>query len=483
MKTQNRSPKALLLCAGLLLFIATGCRTAAPVDIRPVLATAEGARIHADVFELTSERYGGRATGTEEMMEASRFVRSRFMEAGLRPAVNDTSYFQWYRVDYNEIGTPAHLVATVGDRRIELGLLSDFSPHESSGSGRFDLVPLVVMDSTAFDAGFPGASGRAVLYLPPVQHEADPSMDAFEVRRLPGTHLFEAAQRVAAAGARALLVPGIIYGRIGIRAVEGLPMFTITLPALEMLFETVPVSDQPILLSGEVNATLHRDSPAVNVVGLLPGADRRLADDVVVVGAHTDHVGTIAGIMHPGAHDNASGTAIMIEVAHMFQQAAERGMRPRRSVLFAGFSGEEMALLGSRHYVQEDPLFPLDRTAAMVNLDILGGGNGYMMVGALTFPQYYEFVAGISARYFGHEIRRRDNAPNSDHFYFGLAGVPAAFFYALEGPPVGIHSPTDVPEAMDPDFMAEAARLAFATAWYLANLEPEAAMRLRTTTP
>jgi Zn-dependent M28 family amino/carboxypeptidase len=158
-------------------------------------------------------------------------------------------------------------------------------------------------------------------------------------------------------------------------------------------------------------------------------------------------------------------------------------MRPRRSVLFAGFSGEEMALLGSRHYVQEDPLFPLDRTAAMVNLDILGGGNGYMMVGALTFPQYYEFVAGINARYFGHEIRRRDNAPNSDHFYFGLAGVPAAFFYALEGPPVGIHSPTDVPEAMDPDFMAEAARLAFATAWYLANLEPEAAMRLRTTTP
>lgn len=476
---QRRLPLYLFLFVGLL-------QAYAPADaqheIRAVLDGASGERIHADVYELASERYRGRATGTAEMMEATVFVRDRMAALGLLPAVGDTSYFQYYTTDYNEIWVPTYLRAEKGGgKAIELRLLEDYSPHAYSGSGTFSNAPVTVVSATTAGGELGLVAGSVVLYLPPDSYEHTEGMNAFEIRQLPNDHLYEVAQWLKAARAAAMIVPGSIYGRIATRGVDGLPIFTVTDEALQRVVDEDGGSVFP--LSGRVASTLYRDQSAANVVALLRGSDPILADEVVVVGAHTDHVGTIAGVIHPGAHDNASGTAVMIEVARLFAEAAVSGMHPRRSVLFAGFSGEEMGLLGSRHYVENDPLFPLDNTTAVINLDILGGGNGYMMVGALNFPEYYNLVAEINERYFGHEIRRRDNAPNSDHFYFGLAGVPAAFFYALEGPPVGIHSPTDVAEAMDPDFMAQSAQLAFATAWYIANLEPDAALRLRRTAP
>jgi hypothetical protein len=126
-------------------------------------------------------------------------------------------------------------------------------------------------------------------------------------------------------------------------------------------------------------ATFARDKPgnARNVAGLLRGSDPALAAEVVLLGAHHDHVGrgwqagaspAEAGSVHPGADDNASGTAAVLEVA---EALAARGSRPRRSVLFVTFTGEEMGLFGSRRYV-EAPLLPLARTVAMVNCDMVG---------------------------------------------------------------------------------------------------------------
>jgi hypothetical protein len=113
---------------------------------------------------------------------------------------------------------------------------------------------------------------------------------------------------------------------------------------------------------------------ARNVVGLLRGSDPALAKEVVIVGAHHDHVGRGAygsaggpsaeGKIHPGADDNASGTAALLEVA---EALAAQPKRPRRSVLFTSFSGEEMGLLGSVHYC-EHPVLPLADTVAMVNV-------------------------------------------------------------------------------------------------------------------
>src|SRR5205085_6139978 len=118
-----------------------------------------------------------------------------------------------------------------------------------------------------------------------------------------------------------------------------------------------------------------------NILALVEGADARLKDETIVVGAHYDHLGRgeAGGSLdahpgkeiHHGADDNASGTAALLECA----RAIARGERPRRSVLLAFFSGEELGLLGSAHYVRE-PARPLERTIAMVNMDMVGRMKG-----------------------------------------------------------------------------------------------------------
>jgi aminopeptidase YwaD len=120
-----------------------------------------------------------------------------------------------------------------------------------------------------------------------------------------------------------------------------------------------------------------RKARASNVVGVLPGSDRETNTEVVVVGAHWDHLGTGAsasldpegaGKLHPGADDNASGVAAMLEVARSF---APRRRELRRSLLFVGFGAEELGTLGSFYLVQHPPV-PVDHIVAMVNLDMVG---------------------------------------------------------------------------------------------------------------
>src|SRR5262249_26546942 len=113
------------------------------------------------------------------------------------------------------------------------------------------------------------------------------------------------------------------------------------------------------------------DRVASNVVAVLPGTDPKLAGEAVVVGAHYDHLGRVDGQVHPGAADNASGTAVVLGLARTFSAA---GGAPR-TLVFALFAGEELGLLGSAHYVR-NPEWPLERTVAMVNFDMVGRLGG-----------------------------------------------------------------------------------------------------------
>ena len=121
---------------------------------------------------------------------------------------------------------------------------------------------------------------------------------------------------------------------------------------------------------------VRRESPSFNVVGILPGSDPRLKDETIVIGAHYDHLGhggagSLApreGEIHHGADDNASGVAGMLELARIF---SAQQPRPKRTLVFIAFSGEEEGLLGSNYYVNH-PLVPLANTVAMINMDMIG---------------------------------------------------------------------------------------------------------------
>src|SRR5205823_6983085 len=123
------------------------------------------------------------------------------------------------------------------------------------------------------------------------------------------------------------------------------------------------------------NVNVNRiESPSFNVVGILPGTDPKLKNEAIVIGAHYDHLGrggegSLApreGEIHHGADDNASGTAGMLELARIFS-----AQKPRRTIVFIAFSGEEEGLIGSNYYVNH-PVVPLANTVAMINMDMIG---------------------------------------------------------------------------------------------------------------
>ncbi|MDT7603587.1 MAG: hypothetical protein QOF61_1584 [Acidobacteriota bacterium] len=119
-----------------------------------------------------------------------------------------------------------------------------------------------------------------------------------------------------------------------------------------------------------------REQPAYNVVGVLEGSDAKLKSETIVIGAHYDHLGrggagslaTREGEIHHGADDNGSGTAALLELARLFATSAPR---PRRTIVFVAFSGEEEGLIGSSYYVK-NPVVPLAQTVAMINMDMIG---------------------------------------------------------------------------------------------------------------
>ncbi len=237
------------------------------------------------------------------------------------------------------------------------------------------------------------------------------------------------------------------------------------------------------------------ERPAVsrNVVGVLAGSDPALRGTAVVIGAHLDHLGTVGGTAHPGADDDASGVAALIEIAKAF---ARLELRPKRTVVFAFWTGEEAGHFGSGHYVRS-PLWPLPATRAYLNLDMIGHpwlpDEIRKLVADARLPDGEAFLASVNAADFvepglppgapdldsalrsaAHatglalHLDRTDGLHGgSDYREFARAGVPFIRFFGNFFP--GYHEPGDTADALDATQVQRVARLALATAWLLAE--------------
>jgi hypothetical protein len=209
-----------------------------------------------------------------------------------------------------------------------------------------------------------------------------------------------------------------------------------------------------------------------NVVGLLPGTDKNLKNELLVVGAHYDHIGFKRehkdgeDYINNGADDNASGTSGVLAVAEAFSRMK---VKPKRSVLFITFSGEEKGLFGSRQYVQS-PLFPIDSTVAMINMDMIGRNHPdtLYLEGAALSPDLTEIVKAEN-KSIGFTLITKEELyfGGSDHASFYKKKVPFVFFFA--GLHKDYHTVRDNPETIDAEKAARVARLAFKTSWIIAN--------------
>lgn len=183
-----------------------------------------------------------------------------------------------------------------------------------------------------------------------------------------------------------------------------------------------------------------------NVIGILPGRDTALRDQVVIIGAHYDHLGLggfgsmapdSTGKVHNGADDNASGSAALIAIARRL--AAHR---PARTIVFIAFSGEEEGLLGSEWYVKH-PLYPLATTEAMLNLDMVGRlrNSKLIIYGTATARQWQPILDSLNATAHFDLHAQGDGYGPSDQSSFYAAGLPVLHFFTdLHA---DYHRPTD----------------------------------------
>jgi hypothetical protein len=229
-----------------------------------------------------------------------------------------------------------------------------------------------------------------------------------------------------------------------------------------------------------------------NVLGAIPGSDPALRGEAVVLGAHVDHLGRKGETIYPGADDNASGVAALIEIA---KALAASPRKPPRTVVFAFWTGEEEGHLGSEHYVRH-PRWPLERTVLYANLDMIGHPwlpeEIRKLVADTQLPNGEEFLARVKAADFVepgvaqsapelcglleqaglglglslHFDRTNGKSGGSDYRAFARKGLPFIRFFGNYFP--GYHEPSDKAESLDVAQVRKMARLALATAWLAA---------------
>lgn len=242
----------------------------------------------------------------------------------------------------------------------------------------------------------------------------------------------------------------------------------------------------PVILKSQLSVfrkTTITEVQAPNVIGVLKGSDTTLP--CIVLSAHHDHDGKNGKKIYYGAVDNASGTAVIIEVGRMLRRAAKLGIQPKRTIVFTSFTGEERGLLGSSWYVNH-PLYPIEKTYGVLNIDMMGRVDTFYSgkkpdsnyVYILVKDSLHNFRKSLydansisdklilDTRYENPLFTKR-RLQGSDQFPFYLKGVP---FVRIDcGFSRDYHQPTDTPDKINYPLLKKQTQLTFLTLWNMAN--------------
>ena len=428
--------RALAVVLGLLVLLAPLASLAAPV----VLPGA--AELAADVTALAAPEMEGRGSGTPGGERAARYIAERLAALGLRPGGDGGGYFQSFAVGSAPKAGPGasleRLLPTA--TRFEIG--RDWQPHGGSPAGEVEGEVVAVGHGVSVPGGpddYAGVDARGKIAV-----ARDGAPGGLGGQRASRLEKLIAARRH---GAAALLIVSDTLPAVDSTATpSALPSATIRPAAADALGARL-----------RLRVDLARNERrTANVVGVLPGTDPARAGEAIVIGAHYDHLGRVGGAVHPGADDNASGSAVVLGLARAF--AAAGGLP--RTLVVALFSGEELGLLGSRHYVRH-PAVPLDRTVVMLNFDMVGRmRDGKVSVGGVASGDRLRALvsaAGQTGVRLDLTLRDSPYGP-SDHTSFYAAGVPVLFFHTGEHP--DYHKPTDTANRIEASGMVRVAALA-----------------------
>lgn len=430
-----------------------------PLNAPTPAEAAAADRFADDVRWLADDAREGRGVGTKGLEESSRWLAQRFESLGLAPGGDKETFFQSFDVPVAVEVRPRSAVSIDGqplDREAFRPLA--FSVNgEASGD-----VVAAGYGITASELGIDDYKGVDAKGKIVVVRRFTPAGGPFEKKEVEQRYgdLRYKAFNAREHGAIGLIVVDLPEGENGAGQPESpLPALTISSIAGSAGDAGIPVvalkrEAGALLFAGAHQARLkvdleHRTRPAVNVVGVIrAGAADRLPG-AVLVGAHYDHLGQGGASslapdsreIHNGADDNASGTAALLEVA---RELAGQRDRLKRDVWLAAFSGEEIGVLGSTHFVRHPPEgFAVADLAAMLNMDMVGRlrGNLLTVLGGESAEEWKEIVKPACDKALLGCALSGDGYGPSDHSPFYAAGVPVLHFFT--GAHSDYHKPSD----------------------------------------
>ncbi len=471
-------------------------------------ARLEPKKLGEVVGELASPRYAGRAFGTPELEAAGARIAEWFEAAGLEPA-GDDGFRQ--RFSSPTAATLTGATLTVDGADAVLG--EDFRPFSFSSSGRVAGEAVFVgygITSAAHaydDYGDVDVEGKVAVAFRarPRRNAAEPLFDESDIVRasLPTFKAMNARHR----GARALLLietpldgprasgPPPLVTFDGSATNLGIPVAHVSWEAATRLFgesklreryDTIDRTGGPasMVLDRRVDLAIEiatEETEVANIVGVRRGTQ---ADRIIVVGAHYDHLGfggdgSLAGAeagLHPGADDNASGVAVLVELAE-----AVAALDLRTTVYFVAFTGEERGLQGSGWFVDHPP-FPVRSVEAMLNFDMVGryANNGLTVFGTGTASGLIDVVRRAQAGLPLDLTARPRGSGTSDHQPFLSRQIPVLHYFT--GLHDDYHRPSDTADKVDLAGMSTIAAHALRVLHILANREDGATWNDASTT-
>lgn len=443
--------------------------------------------VRRELFAMAGDAMRGREAGTIDELRASGWVAERAREAGLEPAGEDGTYFQWFTLHRTRQSTTSRIMVDGAT----LELWRDVSVFGLTDAG-IDAPVQWLGDAAAVDTTGPSLAGQVVAVMLDGSG-APPAEDALAARRWIGQAPQRAARSLLARGAAAVLV--VADARSDALFQLGA---TTTQRGRYAIDDGGPArgpnrTNQPVLLVrnawAERVASATRftgrfaidsfDYPSVNVVARVPGTDPSLRDEYVLFSAHQDHDGVRAAIagdsIWNGADDNATVAVAVLAIGRAWAQQPAR-----RSALFVWHGAEEKGLFGSRWH-SAHPMVPESAIAAVLNGDMIGRNapDTAAMLGSIpphrNSTDLVNMAIDANDRVSRFAIDSTWDRPEhregwyfrSDHLPYARENIPALFFSSNLHP--DYHTPRDGPERIDTNKVTRIARWMYATGWLVAN--------------
>ncbi len=483
--TRRAFPCAVVTC--LLLVTWAGTSPASDNGLERALASLGPCDAYLYCKVMASPEFDGRLTGSEGYTKAAKWAASKFREWGLRGISAKEGYLQAYPSPYTIIDK-AEMTLLLPKAGAPAGEKTPFS--ETALAPNTDFMPLLYSDSGQNEASlvFAGwgisapelgyddyqgldVQGKFILCFRGTPDRADRRFEDFDQHRT----RMETAHRKGALGVIYIYPADEVGANPNGDWIAGFTPGEISDRVADLIFKekgttyaelTKVLTSVKRPLSFPLSAKLRylvqsRHFPQAvgyNVIGFVEGSDPVLKKECVIFGAHYDHCGRHMGFLYPGADDNASGSAAVMAMAQTF---ARMNPKPKRSMVFALFGGEELGLQGSTFMADHIPA-AFTKVAAMLNFDMVGEGDGAWCGASgepASFKQTIEEADKATGLLKGVRVIRGVGVRSSDFAPFFLKGIPCASL-GSNGPHLAYHQTGDTIYRINPDIMADFARLA-----------------------